>query len=117
MCHGHTVDMACLYWTHGRGSYRHVVEVTWQLSWTCHMETCVSCWLAVDYVEYLWTNRMVPRGPDMGCHVAPPPRHKSGFVFTGVGTHDLRGTSTTWQGQATSPPTQYLLPLYGLINI
>jgi hypothetical protein len=40
-------------------------------------------------VACTWANLMVPCVPDMGCHVAPPPLHKSWFVVRGGLTHDL----------------------------
>jgi hypothetical protein len=71
---------------------------------------------------HVWVNGKVPRGLDMGCHVAPI---YWSLVFLGkscFGVHqvqivDLHGRKTLRVGLATNPPTRWFLLLHGFIYI
>jgi hypothetical protein len=48
------------------------IQVTWQRSgMLTGKKLLIGGQITFGHVEYLWVNEMVPRGPVMGCHVAP----------------------------------------------
>jgi hypothetical protein len=63
--------------------------------------------ITFEHVAYMWENGMVPRGPVLGCHMAPFHWLFGKYFMGSTGVEPVTSSpgGAFWQGRSTSPPT------------